>query len=537
MKNVNKYIMSKIHTCTDGRKLVIFLPMTQYDPQKLHAEILRARTRVYRAGNPTPLQKLAVPDIAAEIFVKREDLSPINAYKWRGAYNCTAHLVETRGVKTVVAASAGNHAQGVALAARMMGIHAKIFMPLSTPQMKQKAVKLHGGNNVEIMLIGDTYDQASDAAKKYVAEHDLPYVHPFDDLYTIAGQATIADEAMLSGEGPFDYVFLQIGGGGMAGGVAAWIKAHHPTTKVIGVEGIGQASMAASLKRGEPVTLHEVDTFCDGTAVKRPGDLTFQICKTYLDDMVLVTNEEVSAGIQQFWDSKRVIPEPAGAMGLAGLQKYAKDHNADLTGKKILIVLCGANMDFGKLALISSQSAIGAHRRRYLRFHLNEQKGSLLDLLDNIFSDVNVSEFQYGKISETDGYPVIAFEATPEKMDELRTELEKSNIHFEDITDDPDIRFRVINYNPALFQYPLFMQVQFPERRGALREFMRQVSGIANLCYFNYTYTGETIGRALMCFEFTNTENRTKMDEVIANSPVECRHIPDEVAKRMLALD
>ena len=509
--------------------------MTQYDPQTLHAEILRARTRVYRAGNPTPLQKLNIPDIPAQIFVKREDLSPINAYKWRGAYNCTAQLVETKGVKTVVAASAGNHAQGVALAARMMGITAKIFMPLSTPLMKQKAVKLHGGNNVEIVLTGDTYDQASDAARQYVTEHNLPYVHPFDDIYTIAGQATIADEAMLSGEGPFDYVFLQIGGGGMAGGVAAWIKAHYPDTKVIGVEGVGQASMTASLKRGEPVTLHEVDTFCDGTAVKRPGNLTFRICKEYLDDMVLVTNEEVSAAIQQFWECQRVIPEPAGAMGLAGLQKFAKTQPAELEGKKVLLVLCGANMDFGKLALISSQSAIGAQRRRYLRFHLNEHKGSLLELLDSIFADVNVSEFQYGKISETDGYPVIAFEATPEKMAGLTAELKKSGIEFDDITDDPDVRYRIINYNPALFKNPVLMQVQFPERRGALREFMRRISGIANLCYFNYAHTGETIGRALMCFEFDDVANKDRLDEVIAGSPVDCRPVPDEVARRILA--
>lgn len=510
--------------------------MTTYTPSELHTEILRARTRVYRAGEATPLQELIVPDVAARVFVKREDLSPINAYKWRGAYNCTAHLVETQQVKTVVAASAGNHAQGVAMAARMMGIEAKIFMPLSTPMMKQKAVKHHGGNAVEIVLVGDTYDQAAEAAKAYVAEHSLPYVHPFDDLYTIAGQATIADEAMLSGEAPFDYVFLQIGGGGMAAGVSSWIKAHYPLTKIIGVEGIGQASMAASLKRGEPVTLHEVDTFCDGTAVKRPGDLTFQICKDTLDDMVLVTNEEVSAAIQQFWDCRRVIPEPAGAMGLAGLQKFAKDKAADIAGKKILLVLCGANMDFGKLALISSQSAIGAQRRRYLRFHLNEKNGSLLDLLDNIFADVNVSEFQYGKISNTDGYPVIAFEATPEKMADLYMELRKSGVGYEDITDAPDVRYRIINYNPALFQNPVLFQVQFPERRGALREFMRRVSGVANLCYFNYTYTGETIGRALMCFELNDSNTRKQLDDVIAGSPVDCKPVSDDVAKRILAV-
>jgi len=510
--------------------------MTTYTPSDLHSEILKARTRVYRAGNPTPLQEMAIAGSSARVFIKREDLSPINAYKWRGAYNCTAQLVETHNVKTVVAASAGNHAQGVALAAKMLGIEAKIFMPISTPMMKQKAVKLHGGNHVEIILTGDTFDQASVEAQKYVSEHNLAYVHPFDDLYTIAGQATIADEVMLSGEAPFDYVFVQIGGGGMASGVASWIKAHHPTTKIIGVEGVGQASMEASLKRGEPVTLHDIDTFCDGTAVKRPGDLTFQICQAHLDGMITVTNEEVSAAIQQYWESKRVIPEPAGAMGLAGFTKFSRENSTLIEGKKILVILCGANMDFSKLALISSQSAIGAQRRKYLRFHLNEANGSLLDLLDKIFTDVNVTEFQYGKISETDGYPVIAFEATPERMNTLQTELHKNNIPFEDVTDDPDIRYRVINYNPSLFKNPVMLHVHFPERKGALRDLMRRVSGFSNLCYFNYQYTGENIGRALMGFDLKSEGDRAKLDEAIAASPVECKPIPADAVKRMLAV-
>lgn len=502
---------------------------------QLFEEILRARTRVYRVGEPTPLQQIRIPEIDATIYIKREDLSPINAYKWRGAYNCTAVLNETSGVKTVVAASAGNHAQGVALAARLLGMQAKIFMPLPTPLMKQKAVKLHGQDNVEIILTGDTYDQASDAAKKYTEDNKFAYVHPFDDLYTIAGQATIADELVLSGEGPFDYTFLQIGGGGMAAGVASWLKAHHPQTTILGVEGVGQASMAASLAADAPVTLNQVDTFCDGTAVKRPGEITFKICRDVLDSIVTVTNEEVCAAIQQLWDTRRVIPEPSGAMGLAGLIQFALANPALVKGKKLLAVLCGANMDFGKLALISSQSAVGAHRRKYLRFHLNEERGSLLGLLDHVFSDVNVSEFQYGKISATDGYPVIAFEASPEKMEQLDQELKKKGVPYQDVTGDPDVRYRIINYNASLFKRPVVMHVHFPERRGALREFMRRISGISNLCYFNYAYSGESIGRALMGFEFESDENRTKFFELIKDTPVDCKAVSEDAAQRILA--
>lgn len=502
--------------------------------EQLFAEILLARTRVYRAGEPTPLQRIRVPGVEAEIFIKREDLSPINAYKWRGAYNCTAVLREG-GAETVVAASAGNHAQGVALAARMLGIQAKIFMPLVTPLMKQNAVKLHGGDHVEIILVGDNFDQTSEKAREYCTTHRYAYVHPFDDLYTIAGQATIADELVLSGEAPFDYAFVQIGGGGMAAAVASWLKAHHKHTQVLGVEGIGQASMKASLAAGTPVTLEEVDTFCEGTAVKRPGDLTFQLCREALDGMLTVSNEEVCAAIQQLWEACRIIPETSGAMGLAALIQFAQANPDTVRGKKLLAIVCGANMDFSKLAMISSQSAVGAHRRRYLRLHIAEQSGGLLGLLEKHFGGVNVSEFQYGKTSAHEAFPVVAFEAAPERIDQLFEELRSSNTEFEDVTGDADVRYRIIPYNAELFQRPLFFHVHFPERRGALRDFLRSVSQVANLCYFNYAYSGEVIGRALMGFEFDSDEAHDKFQAVLEGSVVTCKPVEPAVAQRMMA--
>jgi len=501
---------------------------------QLFAEVLLARTRVYQVGSATPLQSITIPELDAEVFIKREDLSPINAYKWRGAYNCTAVLKERHNAKTVVAASAGNHAQGVALAARTLGMQAKIFMPLPTPLMKQRAVKLHGGEHVEIILAGDNFDQVSAQAAEYTKKQGLAYVHPFDDLYTIAGQATIADELVLSGEGPFDVVFLQIGGGGLAAGVASWLKAHHPGTQMLGVEGIGQASMKASFKAGKIVTLAEIDTFCDGTAVKRPGDLTYTLCREVLDGIITVTNEEVSAAIQQCWEACRIIPEPSGAMGLAGLMQFAQANPEKVRGKKLLSIICGANMDFSKLALISSQSAVGAHRRRYLRLHISETKGSLLALLEKHFADVNVSEFQYGKVSDTQGHPVIAFEATPARIEELFAVLGAQKVPYEDVTGDADVRYRIIPYNPALFKCPLFLHVHFPERRGALRDFMRSISGVANVCYFNYTYSGESIGRALMGFEFKSDQDREQFLHLIKDSVVTCRLLSEEVARRVL---
>jgi threonine dehydratase len=500
----------------------------------LFEEILRARTRVYRVGAPTPIQDIqSLGDY--DVFIKREDLGPINAYKWRGAYNAVYVYHEKTGCKTVVAASAGNHAQGVALAARERTIKAKIFMPLSTPMMKQTSVQRHGGKNVEIVLIGDTYNDAAQAAIEYVEKHkDVVYIHPFDDIYTIAGQATIADEIMLSPEGPFDIAFVQIGGGGMAAAVSAWLKLHNPDIKIIGVEGVDQASMKASIAAGKPVTLTAVDTFCDGTAVTRPGDLTFDICRRYIDEFITVTNEEVSAAIAQMWNARRVIPEPSGAMGLAGLVQYAQQHPKAVKGKKLLAILCGANMDFGKISSIAQKSAIGSHRRRYLQFHIDETSGGLLNLLDRHFKDIGVSEFLYGKTSETDAWPVIALEAAPERMDILEKELKKAKVAFDDVTLDPDVRYRIINYNPALFKHPVLMHVEFPERKGALREFMRKISGVANVCYFNYAYSGEAIGRALMGFEFEQLEDQKTFFKLIQDTPATCRPVDGPAAARIL---
>lgn len=502
---------------------------------QLFEEALRARTRVYQAGAPTPLQEILNNGAPYRIFVKREDLGPINAYKWRGAYNAVKVHAEQTGCKTVVAASAGNHAQGVALAARKLGLTAKIFMPLSTPMMKQVSVRRHGGENVEIILHGDTYNESAEAAKDYVTKQGYTYIHPFDDLYTMAGQATIADEIMLSGEGPFDIAFVQIGGGGMAGAVASWLKIHNPSIKIIGVEGVDQASMKASIEAGKPVTLSSVDTFCDGTAVTRPGDLTFEVCRKYIDAYITVTNEEVAAAIQRMWDAARVIPEPSGAMGLAGLVQFANDYPTEVQGKKLLCILCGANMDFGKLSQIAQRSAIGSHRRRYVRFHIGEQKGGLLSLLDQYFSDINVSEFLYGKIHTSDAFPVIGLEADADRIAKMERELTKAGIAFEDVTMAADVRYRIINYNPTLFKDPVLMHIDFPERQGALRDLMRKISGIANVCYFNYANTGESIGRAIMGFEFDTPAQKTAFFGVIKDTIVSCKPVDEATAKRILS--
>jgi len=485
--------------------------------RRLVEEILRARERVYHVGAPTPLERVELPGIDAEIHLKREDLSPIHAYKWRGAYSCMSMLPGEARARPVIASSAGNHAQGVALAARRLGLRARIFMPLSTPEMKRQSVARHGGEAVEIVLTGDSFNEAAAAAEAEAARTGGAFIHPYDDLYTIAGQATIADEIVLSGAGPFDIAFIQIGGGGMAAGVSSWLKLHYPGIRIIGVEAEGQSSMKASLAAGRPVTLDSVDRFCDGTAVRRPGNLCFEICRDTLDEVITVSNDAVSAAMETTWRIGRFIPEPSGALGLAGLMAFAEARPDAVRGKRLLGLICGANMDFSKLRLISAAAAMGAHRQRWLRIGIAETGGSLLDLIETQFAGFNIAAFQYGKVDAARAWPVIAVEGAPAALDEAVAAAVAAGLSVEDVSGEPDIRFRAIRYDPRNIAHPAAFQVQFPERKGALRELLRAIAGHANICYFNYVYTGEEVGRALMAFELAD-DNPATRDAFIARA-------------------
>ena len=442
------------------------------------------------------------------IFVKREDLSPIHAYKWRGAYNRMAQLTLDEQSRGVVTASAGNHAQGVALAAQKMGISATIFMPRSTPRMKQLAVKQHGGSLVDICLTGNSYDGASSAAHEYAREKKRLYIHAYDDLAVMAGQGTLADEIIMSGKGPFDFAFLQVGGGGMAAATATWLKMNFPDIHIVGVEGVEQASMAAAIKAGHPVTLDKVDIFCDGTAVRKVGTLTHKVCTEVVDEWMTVSNDEVSAAIQFLWEQLRCIPEPSGAMGVAGILK----RRSQLAGKRILGVICGANMDFEQLALIARRAAVGAARRRFLQIEIKEIPGAMHALLAALPDSVNIVDFQYGKISPNIAKPVIGFDANPMEFDLLRKCLHDNDFQFTEVTSEADVIFRLIHYESKLLNIPYFLTLEFHERPGALADFLNAVS------YFNYVYSGERVGRALLGFEFNASEQRAKFPLVLESA-------------------
>lgn len=474
--------------------------------RQLRQEILFARERVYRFGKATPLERLVLAGPGPEIWVKREDLSPIKAYKWRGACNRMAVLSPAEARRGVVTASAGNHAQGVALAARTLAIRARIYMPRSTPRVKLAAVSHHGGEFVEIHLAGDSYDDAVAAARADEASTGAIYIHAYDDLKVMAGQGTLADEVVLSGHGPFDAAYLQIGGGGLAAGVSSWLKTYWPGIDCVGVEGSGQASMKAALEAGHPVALENVDLFCDGTAVRKAGELPFEICKSTLSRVETVTNGEVSSAMRVLWEGLRCVSEPSGAMGLAAVLK----NRESLVGKRVLVVLCGANIDFLQLGAIAQSLGDGINTSRTLRVRIPERPGTMLALLDSCFEGLNISDFQYAKTGDEDAWPAFTIQADdPAPLERLPEKLDAHGFAWQDLTGAVDIAFRAIPLHGDLLENPAFLRLDFYERPGALHAFLDQrIRGNASLCYFNYRQSGERIGRALIGLDFPSPYER-----------------------------
>lgn len=502
--------------------------------RQLRQEILFARERVYRFGHPTPMERLILPGGGPEIWVKREDLSPVKSYKWRGACNRMAVLSADERARGVVTASAGNHAQGIALAAKALGITARIHMPRSTPQVKQRAVRQLGGELAEIILSGDSYDEAVAAARKDERASGAVYVHAYDDLLVMAGQGTLADEVVLSGHGPFDVAYLQIGGGGMASAAANWLKTYWPAISVRGVEGEGQASMKAALAAGRPVELRDVDIFCDGTAVRKAGELPFEICRDLLEGVETVSNGEVSSAIRVLWESLRCISEPSGAMGLAAVLK----NREALAGKKVLIVISGANVDFLQLGLIAQSEGAASAASRTIRVHIPECAGTMLGLLDDCFEGLNITDFQYGKHSPSEAWPVFTVTATdPARLASLPQRLEAAGHAWEDVTGAVDVAFRAIPLRGDLLGFPVFLRLDFYERPGALHDFLdKRIRGRASICYFNYRQSGERVGRALIGLDFPSPGERT---DFLSSLPEHgegyraCRPLDESVTARL----
>lgn len=483
---------------------------------QIYEEIEAAKHRVYTAGTVTPQHILHIDEIDAEVWLKREDLGPIKAYKWRGAFNAMAALSNEDRACGIVAASAGNHAQGIALGAKLLNCNAIIFMPRNTPEVKQSEVLRHGGENVEIRLVGDTYDDAGVAASAFCNKVGAVYIHPYNDPVTMGGQGTVAVEMVEESEFEFDRVYVAVGGGGLVSATATWLKKHWKNVKIIAVEGIDQASMKSAVEAGAPTRLDYVDVFCDGTAVRTVGDNTFTLCRDLVDEFVTVSNAEVCHAMRRLWETERIIPEPSGAMGLAAI--IQDQENGKLAeGEKVLTIVCGANMDFSKLENIAKQAGIGSKKRRFFRVPIPEGKGTLLNFLKSMPPEVSIVDLQYGRLDSDMQYPVIGLLGTEGDYQLMTDDFKKRGIELEDASTEEMVSYRVIHYNQKILTFPLFVTIEFSERAGAFMEFMEPVKEIASLCYFNYSYSGELVGRSMVGIEFESTVAREQGLEQIQN--------------------
>lgn len=484
-------------SCPDPVALDFETSLVEAMYAQLRPRVKAASDCVYQLDEKTRVDQL--PDGKERvIYVKREDTSRIHSYKWRGAYFKLQSLVSAGNQGPFVAASAGNHAQGVALAAKKLGVEAVIFMPRTTPELKQKSVRQLGGEFVTIELFGDCFDDASNRADQYCQSRQGTLIKPFDDLCVIAGQATIGLE-LIEQQPNLTKLYVPIGGGGLASGVAFAIKLilNRPC-KIVGVEVAGQDSMCRSLAAGQRVCLSDVDVFCDGTAVREPGQLTFDLCRHLLDDVMTVTNSQVSSAIRTAWECGRFIPEPSGAISLAAAELCAEQDRNETVG----VVISGANTDFKKFPRIVRQCDVQKMTRRFYRFKIEERNGTLIELLDTFMSNMNIVDFQYGRFSESLAYPVLGIEGPTAQLDEFSARVKtKSDVVAEEITGNQFSEFRVIPFHPEYCKHAVFLCIDFPDRPGALRELMRKISRFTSICYFNFVESGETEGHALIGFE------------------------------------
>lgn len=399
-------------------------------------EIYNAAERLRKVAIHTPLQQnLNLSDrYEANIFLKREDLQIVRSYKIRGAYNKMAQLPADA---IVVCASAGNHAQGVAYACRVMGIKGTIFMPTTTPNQKVKQVKMFGKDQIDIQLVGDTFDDAFAASMKFCEEQNATFVHPFDDLKVMEGQGTVGLEIFKDADVKIDYLLLAIGGGGLASGVSSVFRQLSPQTKIIGVESEGAPAMQTSIEKGEVVTLDEIDKFVDGTSVKRVGDLTFAICRENLDKVLLVPEGKVCSTILQLYNEEAIVAEPAGALTIAALD-LIKD---DIKGKNVVCLVSGGNNDITRTEEIKERSLLYEGLKHYFIIRFPQRAGALREFLEVLGPDDDITHFEYVKKTAREKGPALVGIELKDKneFEPLLQRMNQAKIIYEYINDRQDL--------------------------------------------------------------------------------------------------
>ena len=504
-------------------------------PRDYVTNILKAR--VYEVARETPLER--APKLSArlgnEVWLKREDLQPIFTFKLRGAYNKLASLDEGTRRRGVVAASAGNHAQGVALAARELEIRALIVMPETAPRIKVEAVERLGA---DVTLAGDSYDGAREHAEALAAERGMTLVPPFDDPDVIAGQGTVAMEIVRQHGDPLDAIFVEVGGGGLIAGMAAYLKTLWPDTRIVGVEPEGAPTLHAALAAGERVILDHVGTFADGAAVRQVGAEPFRIARECVDEVVLVSDDEICAAIKDIFEDTRSIAEPAGALAVAGLKRYvARDGQA---GARFAAVVSGANVNFDRLRHIAERAELGEHRERLLAVTIPERPGSLLRFC-GILGRRSITEFNYRYAADDDAHIFVGVEVEDagHGRPELLETLESSGYPVLDLSDNEmakqHVRYMVGGRAPRATDEVLY-RFDFPERPGALTHFLEHMGRRPwNISMFHYRNHGSSYGRVLMGLQVPPTE-RTEFLGFLEEVGYRHREETDNPAYRMFLL-
>ncbi|MDB5763771.1 MAG: ilvA [Herminiimonas sp.] len=470
--------------------------------------------RVYDVAIETPLE--LAPTLSErmdnQIYFKREDMQSVFSFKLRGAYNKMANLTPAQIKRGVICASAGNHAQGVALSASRLGCRAVIVMPTTTPPVKIEAVKARGG---EVVLFGDSYTDAYQHALTLEKKLKLTFVHPFDDPDVIAGQGTIAMEILRQHSGPIHAIFVAIGGGGLIAGIGAYVKAVRPEIKVIGVQTTDSDAMARSLKTGRRVTLTDVGLFSDGTAVKLVGEETFRLARQYVDDIIVVDTDAVCAAIKDVFQDTRSILEPAGALAVAGAKEYverARLAKKPIRNETLVTIACGANMNFDRLGFVAERAEVGEAREAVFAVTIPEERGSFRRFCE-LIGPRSVTEFNYRISNEKEAHVFVGIQiANRSEPDRITKNFEKHGFKTLDLTHDELAKLHIrhlVGGKSPLAHDELLYRFEFPERPGALMRFLDSMAPNWNISLFHYRNQGSDVGRILVGLQVPKKEMKS----------------------------
>ena len=464
------------------------------------------KARVYDVASESPLEPAAglSKRLRNRLLLKREDLQPVFSFKLRGAYNKMASLPRARLAKGVIAASAGNHAQGVALAAQRLRCRAVIVMPVTTPRIKVDAVQARGA---EVRLYGDSYSDAYQEAMRIKRQRGLTFVHPYDDPDVIAGQGTIGMEIVRQHPGEIDAIFVPVGGGGLISGIAAYVKEVSPRTKIIGVEPVDADAMARSLKAGRRVKLDHVGLFADGVAVKEVGKETFRLCRRLVDDMVLVDTDEMCAAIKDVFEDTRVVLEPAGALAVAGAKAWVARHES--RRKTLVAVTSGANTNFDRLRFIAEEAELGEHREAVLAVTIPERPGSFKKFCTTLGAN-NITEFNYRIADSRDAHIFVGIEVEGRRETaRIVRNLRRHGLTTIDLSDNEMAKWHVrhmVGGRAPFAKNELLYRFEFPERPGALVKFLENMRSDWNISLFHYRNHGADYGRVLVGIQVPKKE-------------------------------